>query len=531
MQPCRSGLVELPEDVLMIIVGNLPLPSLMAVRLVCRLLRKVSIYAISSLDLYGYFDKGPAVNQKLQALQGLTRLSFSGEIRQLGSLLKECPKCTSLLREFCISQGFDYLIDTSQACAFEAFATELTALTRLRCSTSQAKEMAFVLASFARQLACLELPYHGNGTAPPGLSEAIQQLTALQTLRLGSFPREFWEDLLPRLTSLPYLKDLAAVPVEHQAMAVSIAAITSLTRLQIRAFVGVLDPFTKLSALEALRLTQTFSRRGCMSFEWLPLGMSQLTELAVFDDCTPEGFNVLMASLGRLASLHLQRWRDPFTVGTLLEAPLQGLQHLSVGLAKGSPLEIRALSSALTRLECLSISVRHASVRELFQHLPQVTRLTSLWIEVAVNNMERVPATFLTSLTWLSELNLYKVLSKHNVQADIACIAMLTRLQCLILRSPGKEKRRRQGEPEEPKPPAVEPRHLQPLSALRWLEVWDLDEAWRRARGRGKKPNEVVRALCAPPGYSKHDLRENKCWRKSRFAHSMSHPQDLCTSV
>lgn len=286
-------------------------------------------------------------------------------------------------------------------------------------------------------------------------------------------------------------------------MVISVAAITSLTRLQIEPFepsVGLLDPLTELSALEAL-LVSTWGSLALrsMSFELLPHGMSQLTELVVLNDVSFTGFQQLVAPLGCLVSLHLNSRRNGCTVGTLLEAPLQGLRHLSLRLGEGRQSEFSALCSALTGLESLSIDIRHASGRELFQHLPQLTCLTSLWIEVTAQNVQRVPGTFLTGLTGLAELQLCKVLSKHNPPADIACLALLTTLQCLSVKWKGSEKCWKRGEP-----PEVQPKHLQPLSALRWLEVLNLNEAWRTPTGRGKKPDEVVTALCVSPECSQY---------------------------
>lgn len=90
--PQTSGLLGLPEEVLRIILGHLcHLPSRMAVRLVCRLLRKVSSSVIISL----YVDdsslaarhRRPGIAQQLAALPDLTKICLYGKVLERGNLL------------------------------------------------------------------------------------------------------------------------------------------------------------------------------------------------------------------------------------------------------------------------------------------------------------------------------------------------------------------------------------------------------------------------------------------------------------
>lgn len=208
-----------------------------------------------------------------------------------------------------------------------------------------------------------------------------------------------------------------------------------------------------------------------------------------------------------------------------MEAPLRNLQHLRFGLGKGSPAEFCSLCDALTGLTSLSLQIdsdwRSCTDRSLFQHLPKLTRLSALRLAGATNAEGRmhcpVPATFLTGLTGLAELTLCYVLSEHNAAADIPCLAVLTRLTWLVVRSrypwDGRGGCRRSR--RVPECSVVHQSSLQPLRALRLLQVWDLNMAWHTQRSSGvhvDSPDEVIRGMCICPEYPPVQARHCFKW-------------------
>lgn len=242
----------------------------------------------------------------------------------------------------------------------------------------------------------------------------------------------------------------------------------------------------------------------------LSQALTRLTELAIFSDGDRLVTGIVPVltpvALRGLVSLHLHG--APCSVSELLEAPLQGLRVLSVDLGEATPAQCQALCSARTGLDSLSLEWRDPSAQDVVRYLPQLTRLSALRLGAPSENSEfRVPATFLTGLTGLQQLTLCHVLSKYNAEADIQCVAALTRLTWLVVRSPN----RNYFEEVEPAPPPQLKRcSFLPLGALRLLEAWDLNTAWDTIHGpnfglgldRENDPDIVVKDLLCCVGYS-----------------------------
>lgn len=310
--------------------------------------------------------------------------------------------------------------------------------------------------------------------------ETVRQLTALQRLTLA---REMWPQFLPYLAFFPSLKDIARFPFKAQDAVERIAALTTLTRVGADCAEGfaLLEPLSRLSALQVLSLEPGWDRSGECSVEVQMRGVTQLTELAIYGGYISwRRLPQMVARIGRLRSLHLH-WR-PCRVRTLLETSLHGLRHFSVTLGVGTKSEFSALFSALTGLERLTLDLDIRPPISALFHLNQLTRLTGLRIAAPRNRPGSQDALCLTGLTGLVDLNLRNVLRANPASDDIAFLAALTKLQWLAVDSGG-------GECLGRKRIHVSSRDLQPFKALRMLEAWDLDKAWH---WEGESPNDVV---------------------------------------
>lgn len=296
---------------------------------------------------------------------------------------------------------------------------------------------------------------------------------------------------------------------------------------------------TQLSALETLQVEgAAVGSNGVErpNFEGLPPGMSQLTEFAVDGIVySSVGFHQFMTSMPSLVSLHMPKVACPVQSFLQARAPLQRVRNLSIWVYEGGAGELHALCGALIGLERLSLRV---ATEELFQHLSQLRRLTALRIFARCEGrpagrqgpvaVKAVEADFLTGLTGLAELTLHSVLSKGNAEADIRCLALLTRLQRLELKSVEAYSR---GSGKGPTPKPLARKDFEPLRALQWLESWDLNDAWRMPRGR-KNPDDVIQDLCVYRDFSfRHCSSVNNRWRDWRvFGCVLAHGPPMETS-
>lgn len=370
--------------------------------------------------------------------------------------------------------------------------------------------------------------------------EAALKLTALQRLRLGA---PFWLQLLPHLASFPNLKDIGEVPFQDRDVVETVASLTALTRLRAR----TLEDFASSPALSCLSAPQALSLcsnkwRGAESdIEALIRAVTQLTELAITCDSLDEAeLNrvLVMAPLRRLKSLHLRcvglRVASPIRV--LRNAPLHGLRILSITLDEDNASESVALCAALPGLERLSVVTWKSAAQGLVPHLSQLSRLSALRIEAhsaswrtphsasrRLNSRDVcVRASFLTGLTGLVDLKLRHVLSARNAVTDIPCLATLTRLQWLVVESVSHDDG--DWDPSQAQFLSVEAGDLQPLSALRMLEAYDLHDAWVWA-GDTPMANSVslrdlqgVHLHCPRQDYEEYD----PMWRGSAFTRDIS---------
>lgn len=509
----RSGLLALPEDVLAVILGHLcHLPSLLAVRLVCRVLRKTSYYVITSLNI----DKAsldpkrqrPGIAEQLAILPCLTKLRIyeHDEVLERSDILK-LPQFASLLQELTIGRSYSSAGFQAVSSFCEAVKAA-TAITSLEWRMYGIRGLLPLLASCTR-LQLLEVDTW-QFYMPATLCDAVLRLSHLDTLRVRYNQKSVWEGLVPSLSALPCLRDLATVPVGQPATATKLASLTRLIRLQVCVAESLdahgLKVLSRLSALKSLGVQSLRGRResrSALSFEWLPVSMSHLTELCVHGEFLITGFKKTVGSLSRLSRLALRG--SPCPVVTLWQAPLQGLRHLSLKIEEGGFVKLFVSFSMpmLAGLESLSLEAYRVSDTEGIGHFAELTRLTSLRI-IATNAWRPVPATFLTGLAGLTELVLHKVLSAHNAEADIQCVARLTRLRRLELTSREIDRYKYDAKTQavNPLPLTLDRRHFLPRKALRLLEAWSLDRAWRTPTGHACSPDQVVKELCCCSGYS-----------------------------
>lgn len=244
---CR-GLRALPEDVLLAILGHLSLPSLLAVRLVCRLLYKLSVSVITSwtIDANRLTVKGSSqiqyrvIEQLCDPLRCVTNLGIRGGPPEVAAIL-QLSKCASMLRQLTISNPKRY--NSYEPWIREnicSYADKATGLTFIRWETGVKGPWLVPLLTSCPQLAFLEVGRQAFGCseAPAAVQDAVLQRTRLRMLRVSSdrlddvwVSRAKAPQILPRLTTLPLLADLASMPLRSSSPPVP--ALTSLTRLQV----------------------------------------------------------------------------------------------------------------------------------------------------------------------------------------------------------------------------------------------------------------------------------------------------------
>lgn len=307
--PRRLALLDLPEDVLLLILRHVRHPpSLMAVRLACRQLRKASLHLITTFHISDDASSlrstrhRPSTQHLLEALPGLTRVDLSGRLRNLKSYLA-LPTCASLLRQLSICPRSCSAKAGGELCSRVKRATGLTAIVwgpgegdywDISPEIAGGEWLFPNLLARCPQLAALEVRW--GGSLPADSTNAVLRLTRLHTLRITSRRTRLWERLLPRLAALPNLAELACAPLDGQAAVAQLAALTRLTRLEVylpRAI--TLKPLTRLSRLEALWVRRNMfpmhpnnpDEVAGTTFNALPSGLTRLTERSSADIHAP----------------------------------------------------------------------------------------------------------------------------------------------------------------------------------------------------------------------------------------------------
>lgn len=180
---CRPGLLQLPEEVLALILEKLAhLPALMAARLACRRLREVSYSIMTSLNINADAPDtrlGPLLG-KLNALTLVTKVCLHGNVVYRTDLLQLNP-LMSVLRELDLRQS------SCSPTAIQAFcvgASHVTNITSLKWQQGNGGEALVPILTSYTNLVSLELMLSISPSRAPAFRDAVTQLSDLCRLSI-----------------------------------------------------------------------------------------------------------------------------------------------------------------------------------------------------------------------------------------------------------------------------------------------------------------------------------------------------------
>lgn len=283
----------------------------MSVRLVCRLLRQLSYYLITTLNTNSetmqQLDQsaGPILAEQLQALPSLTKLRFRGDRRSCAALQK-VPGCAPKVKELDLNLDWGRVGDAGadgndDFCAVLNCVTGVTSIIWSRFPGLEDTWLPLALASCPR-LVSLHLTF--TIQLPDTGLRNLLNLTALQRLQFCS---HVWQQLLPYVASFPSLKVIGSVPRAEPDAVERIAAITTLTRVRAVSpedFAST-PALSRLSALQVLSLCSHQHFGLDSSIAALVCVVTQLTELAISCEGRVTGLRRILDPLTRVESLHL----------------------------------------------------------------------------------------------------------------------------------------------------------------------------------------------------------------------------------
>jgi hypothetical protein len=405
---CVHRVSDLPEDVLVRILGHLDVQVLMTARLVCSKWRAASIAVLVRLSLCppgvargGWLCRWrtqPKLSNPCATLASrlglLTRVSdLELEInRQEDLSLLHVPGCRTLLKSLdLLWAGYN--------------AADLSGVTRLT------------------RLQLLVEPQH----------ELVSQCRLLRVLDLnGRLSDIQWLALLPLLGGLSQLRELGQVPLDARAVVDGLAPLTQLVAVwcsrEGSSRCRCLSGLAAISGLQAVSLRASHDHDAGGTVEQFLLSSPQLQELILVDKCEPQ-LAVALGSLSRLKKLELPCYDWPlerYGRGKAYAFWCQVRDRLD--LDKIAPLPSPLLLPAT--LEFLDVEVNEDQYRGLLRCITLLRQLTYFSVFISgfavhavmlrpYSNKSWRRANCLKSLTHLKHLNLGLILHPANIASDV----------------------------------------------------------------------------------------------------------------
>jgi hypothetical protein len=464
--PFRGGGLQLPEDVLVRVLGNLDVSELRTVRLVCKAFRAASIPCITVLTLNSAYETSHAlrsVGHRLRVLTSVTSLNVRIHLPKHAWFLQLADVASTLSKLKLLLWDADH-----QEAAFSslaAVAPALAAATRLTSLELVAEEASFPeagihVASAVRACRALrELTIAVPLEDYQAVAAAILEVPALHALNSELDPAEnllFWEAIAQsphRMSRFQSLEGVALIPEGMESRVVpQLADLTQLTCLEMVRTGWSLEllhhrprgiaQLSLLSALQVLRINGNAMRIGRLRAMILP--MVGLRELSLSEwDPDMQGLDSLVTALPALTKLSLGspqgrqgRPRPPLPARFQANGIVR-LCDLSMHMYSDSGEDVLRICRALTGLQRLHLVMFGDQWRRILDGFPAMPFLTELRFEAGPRGIDPVGATggFLAGLPQLKCLTLHQILDVAHGQQEIGHIAGLTQLTYLELDS------------------------------------------------------------------------------------------------
>jgi hypothetical protein len=468
--------VDLPLDLLVIILSFLQNDHRRTARILCKAFRDASNQCVTALSFRSGEGQRAMLNQRLKVFKSVKFLDLTIRRARDVSLLRR-PAVLSRLRELRLTCSFRTIIPLLAA------APHLTKLELARVAATQRFDADSRIHSqlFEALSTCpssLEVTLCVSGSRTD--SETFVGIDTTPILRLIG-ETVFLSQLPDGHVSLAHftrLKCLELVYVSDDDGIEAIAALTQLTRLVLvlEQSMGsqLLMPLSQLTALQELAVG-AFDMRFMREFRLVVAPMVEYRELLLwlepFVRPPPPNLHLtdvesLLSTLPAVTSLVLETAMSmpQQPPGAFLGNGFAGLRKLSLFFQKGSPADVERLAVALPELEALPF-VGYCD--SLLPHLPPMPRLTQLKAAHRECHviLRYVSGNVLARFQSLQQLHLHGVLDTKQWGEDVKSLAVLTGLRVLNIRS---------CDPYFVSLWHVTMEELMPLTALKQLRNFDL---------------------------------------------------------
>jgi hypothetical protein len=478
---CRNVL-QLPLDVLVIILAFLHGDHLRTARTVCKDFRKASNLCVTRLSFCGPNTSWRMIKERLQVFTKVTCLDLAIRKAPQASLLQR-PEVLSRLRKVRLTcRGPDAII------ALLAAAPRLTKLEVVVESAGRFRDSQF-RAQLARALR--------NCRHPVEVTLCLSDRCRVDYDWDYNYRNFAWIDSTPILRLTAHLVSLSQLPARQVTLThfsrleclelihaetgnqvEAVAALTRLTRLALRVEESMglpqLLPLSQLTALQELKVQAcNFQRYSIRDFRQVVGPMVRLRELRLEVWCWHIRWpldlgdvDFLLAALPAVTCLEFDTntgmlQRPP---GAFLSNGFAGLRKLSLS-PTGSPEEVAQLATQLVlpELEALSFEGDCQSLLSNLRPIPRLTELKAQFRNYS-NSLPYLSGTVLARFKGLQQLHLAFVLDLKQWDENVKSLAMLTDLRVLSI--------------EHHHRWHVTSEVLMPLTALKQLQKLELHPVW-----------------------------------------------------
>jgi hypothetical protein len=447
---CRN-LLELPLEVLVIILAFLRGDHLRMARVVCRAFRAASIQCVTTLGFCGPNTSWKIINERLQVFNSVKCLDLTIRRARQASLLQR-PAILSRLRELRLTCRRPDAIIPLLAAASQLTKLEVEVDRDLWLHDRQFPgQLDRALGGF-RCSAVVTLRLTDGGQVPGYKSfKGIDNTPISHLIVCGIHLRDVNDRHVP-LTHFSRLECLELVNVEPDQVE-AVAALTQLTRLGLALATSghirtELMPLSQLTALQELKVAN-FDTLCMQNFQSAVSPMVRLRELELkpVNHCwylDLAEIDCLLAALPAVTSLVLHnsvKWRYMHSSwGGKIELcntrpprvfasnGFAGLRKLCISI-EGSAEHVARLATVLPQLEALTFV---GDCQSLLSNLPPMPRLTEL---TAVHyDTPCVSGHVLARFQGLQHLRLVRVLDDRQWNEDVKSLAVLTHLKVLEIK-------------------------------------------------------------------------------------------------